>query len=156
MSPITATLLFLARIYPGGTDPEELSVAWQTALPDMHPEVMREAAIEYVRTPGNRFHPTPGDLLEIIERYSSAKRPSWEEARKRVVGKPRSEADQGVLQIVDMFGEQRFRDAGDEPDFADRERWDIVCKQHAALVYVTKREAVLSGQKRITTTPEKP
>ena len=148
--------MFLERIYPSSSDGAERAIAWLTALPDVSPAVLRAAAIEYVRTPGNRFHPTPGDLLEIIERYSTAKRPSWEEARKRVVGKPRSEADQGVLQIVDMFGEQRFRDAGDEPDFADRERWDIVCKQHAALVYVTKREAVLSGQKRITTTPEKP
>lgn len=146
MKEIEEVLTFLSRIYPGGAKPSELSAAWLTAAPDMAPEVMREAAIEYVRTAGNRFHPTPGDLLAIAAKYGDAARPTWEQARKRVAGLSADKIERGLFQLIQMFGESRFREAGDTPDRFDLAHWDRTCRRHAQLAYVRKRELERNGE----------
>lgn len=132
--PIQQTLDYLCRIFPGGDASPDAAAAWRLACYDVAPEVLREAAIEYTRTPGKRFFPTPGELLEVAASWGGMAEVPMTLARAKEVsaGKSWAELDPGVREVIVYFGVDAFR-AVTEPTLAEERHWGDACaKQHTA------------------------
>ena len=147
---IKQTLDFLGRIYPGTPPGPEAADAWRLACWDVAPEVLREAAIEYSRTAGKRFFPTPGELLEIADSWVPGFSPhmSIAQAVKVTTGRKRAEIDPGVMQVIENYGVDDFRKLGERPGPTAQRHWRDASKKQA--VAVKAREAAQRRDSRLT------
>ena len=61
-------VLKLTALFPNTTVPKETVVLWVEYLLPLQADIMRQTVNDYALTPGKKFFPTPGELLDIYDR----------------------------------------------------------------------------------------
>ena len=61
-------VLKLTALFPNTSVPKETVVLWVEYLLPLQADIMRQAVNDYALTPGKKFFPTPGELLDIYDR----------------------------------------------------------------------------------------
>lgn len=88
---VTALLAALRSVYPNLEHSEERLATWTLVLASEDGRVILEAALAYMRS-GEKFAPTPGQLIQAVQRPGIGKTPeeAWEEVRGNIgAGEPR-------------------------------------------------------------------
>ena len=58
----------MTSLFPNTVIPDTTIVTWTEYLLPLEAKVMKQAINKYVLTPGKKFFPTPGEILEIYDR----------------------------------------------------------------------------------------
>src|SRR3989304_2863327 len=58
----------MTSLFPNTTIPDTTIVTWTEYLLPLEAKVMKQAINEYALTPGKKFFPSPGEILEIYNR----------------------------------------------------------------------------------------
>lgn len=105
-------ILKLTALFPNTAVPKETVVLWVEYLLPLQADIMRQAVNDFVLTPGKKFFPTPGELLDIYDRIyqefmikkAQDNREAEKEASKFLFQKPISTfADDYVKQSVQLI-----------------------------------------------------
>ena len=108
MNTIQDTLDFLQHIYPSADLAPESAAAWGSALWDLHPLVIFEAALEYTREPETKFFPTPGDILRIAKGWESSFMSDRLAFAAHLLDWTPEKVQGGLLAVVTAFGRGTF------------------------------------------------
>ena len=105
-------VLKLTALFPNTTVPKETVVLWVEYLLPLQADIMRQAVNDYALTPGKKFFPTPGELLDIYDRIyqefivkkAQDDREAEKEAAKFLFQKPtKTIKDDYVRQSVELI-----------------------------------------------------
>ena len=58
----------MTSLFPNTVIPDTTIVTWTEYLLPLQADIMRQTVNDYVLTPGKKFFPTPGELLDIYDR----------------------------------------------------------------------------------------
>ena len=105
-------VLKLTALFPNTTVPKETVVLWVEYLLPLQADIMRQTVNDYALTPGKKFFPTPGELLDIYDRIyqefivkkAQDDREAEKEAAKFLLQKPtKTIKDDYVRQSVELI-----------------------------------------------------
>ena len=105
-------VLKLTALFPNTSVPKETVVLWVEYLLPLQADIMRQAVNDYALTPGKKFFPTPGELLDIYDRIyqefivkkAQDDREAEKEAAKFLFQKPtKTIKDDYVRQSVELI-----------------------------------------------------
>ena len=105
-------VLKLTALFPNTTVPKETVVLWVEYLLPLQADIMRQTVNDYALTPGKKFFPTPGELLDIYDRIyqefivkkAQDDREAEKEAAKFLFQKPtKTIKDDYVRQSVELI-----------------------------------------------------